>query len=106
MGNGRAAEYRFLLTAWEYNMVLYAKRDHDHPDHRRSRMSSKPKGRISSWPDANDGSVCTEGWRTGDVVGVSEGVVVSAEGVDDGNDAGLFDRLLKSERKMETKVSF
>lgn len=86
-------------------MVLYAKRDQDLLDHRKSKISSKPKGRISSWPGASSGSVDIEGSTGNDSVGISGGVVISV-GVDVGDGSGLFKRLLKSERNMEDNVSF
>lgn len=70
-------------------------------------MSSKPKGRISSWPGASDGSAAgIEGRGTDAFVGISGGVVASGGGEDDCKGSDLTECLLKSERKMEANVSF
>lgn len=86
-------------------MVLYAKRNQDFLDHRKSKMSSKPKGRISSWPGASNSSAGIEGSTGDDSVGTAGGVVLSV-GVEIGDGSVLFERLLKSERIMENNVSF
>lgn len=86
-------------------MVLYAKRDQDLLDHRKSKISSKPKGRISSWPGTSNSSAGIEGSTAGDPVGISGDIVISV-GVNVGDGSGLFKRLLKNERNMEDNVSF
>ena len=86
-----------------YNMQ---NQNQDLLDHRKSKISSKPKGRISNWPGASNGSAGIEGATADGSVGVSGSVIVSAMGVDIGYGSDLFERMLKKERNMEENVLF